>query len=159
MNRPTRKFPALEGESPALCQGFAPRRQIFRRMRAGCRAFSLVELLVVVAVIGVLAAMALPNFANIAAAARTARDQRNAQTVVSLTSAAREAGFTGDWGSKSNAITLLVAGISITNVTHANQVFSFRIDSLTPANQASAANYLLLSGSNIIYMPGGGQTN
>ena len=122
-------------------------------------AFSLVELLLVVLVIGVLAAIALPNFSNITEAAKTARDQRNAQTIVSLAGAAREAGFNEDWGSKSNAITLIVVGISATNSIHANQVFSFRIDSLPPANQAAAAGYIHLNGNSLIYVPAGGQTD
>lgn len=129
------------------------------RLRSGrgtLAAFSLVELLVVIGVIGLLASIAIPSIINITAAAKTAKDQRNAQTITSVAAAARAAGFEG-WGTTSNAITNLLAGVYLTNSTNAGQVMVFRIDSIPAADQASAATYLSISGNSVIYIPAGGQ--
>jgi len=122
-------------------------------------AFSLVELLVVVAVIGVLAAIGIPTILNITSAAQTAKDQRNARMISSLATSARGAGFSVPWGSKSNAISMLGAGISVTNPADSNMVFLFRLDTMPLSEQEAACRYLLLSGSNLSYVPEGGQTD
>lgn len=119
-------------------------------------AFSLVELLVVVVVIGLLASVAIPNIINIIAASKTAKDQRNAQTIASVAAAARAAGFEG-WGTKSNAITNLLAGVYLTNTRNPAQVMVFRIDSIPPSDQNAAAAYLSITANSVIYVPEGGQ--
>jgi len=127
----------------------------FRRRQA----FSLVELLVVIAVIGVLAGIAITTILNIHSAAQTAKDQRNARMISSLATAARGAGFSIPWGSKSNAISMLGAGISVANPADPSMVFSFRVDTMPLSEQEAACRYLLLSGSNLSYVPEGGQTD
>ncbi len=120
------------------------------------RGFSLVELLVVIAVIAILAGFAIPNILYVTTAARTAKDQRNARMIASLAAAARGAGYGEVWGSKSNAITILSDGILITNANSSN-VMTFRIDTMPVADQSAAAGYLSLNGSNLSYIPSGGQ--
>lgn len=122
------------------------------------RAFSLVELLVVIAVIAILAGFAIPNILYVTTAARTTKDQRNARMIASLAAAARGAGYSGAWDSKANAITILSDGILITNANNSN-VMVFRIDTMPASDQSSAADYLTLSGSNLSYVPTGEQHN
>jgi len=116
----------------------------------------LVELLVVIAVIAILAGFAVPNILYVTAAARTAKDQRNARMIASLAAAARGGGYSGVWGSTSNAIAMLSDGILITN-TNTSNVMTFRIDTMSASDQSAAALYLTLSGSNLSYVPAGGQ--
>jgi len=162
MNGDLHKIPTPNGRVSQIEQKLCDRSQALSKLgalEAGTAGFSLVELMLVVLVIGVLTAIAIPNFSDMTGAARIARDQRNAQTIVSLTSAAQASGFTNDWGTKSNAIALIIAGISSTNGTHGSQVFSFRLDALSPANQSTAASYIHLNGNTLIYVPAGGQTD
>jgi type IV pilus assembly protein PilA len=124
--------------------------------RKAAPAFSLVELLVVIAVIAVIAAIAIPNIANIVRGANDSRDLRNAQALAEMASAARGAGHPG-WPTKSDAITELVAGIQVTNPVDQTIVIHFRVDTVSPENQAKASVYLTSDGKSLIYVPSGGQ--
>ncbi|MFZ4774992.1 MAG: prepilin-type N-terminal cleavage/methylation domain-containing protein [Terrimicrobiaceae bacterium] len=115
--------------------------------------FSLIELLVVIAVIAVIAAIAIPNIPGVINAVTRGRDQRNAQSLAGLAAGARGAGHP-PWASKSEAIADLTAGFSLTNSGH---VIDFRLDGMSPEDQASAAAFLSHNGSDLIYTPSGGQ--
>ena len=125
-------------------------------MKTNSAAFSLVELLVVIAVIAIVAAIAIPNMANIVGWVNKTRDQRNAQSLAALASAARSAGHLG-WPTKAEAISALVAGVSVTNTADSSLVIQFHMDTITPVDQAKASAYLSSDGSSLVYTPSGGQ--
>ena len=125
-------------------------------MKTISAAFSLVELLVVIAVIAVIATIAIPNVANIVGSVNKARDQRNAQALASLATAARSAGYPG-WPTKADAIAGLVGGIAVTNPVDSSLVIQFRMDTITPEDQAKASVYLSGDGLSLVYSPAGGQ--
>lgn len=126
-------------------------------MKTSTAAFSLVELLVVIAVIAIIATIALPSIANIVNSVNSSRDLRNAQSLASLAAAARSAGHPG-WPTKSEAIAALVNGTAVTNVADSSLVIQFRMDTITPEDQAKAAAYLSGDGLSLIYIPAGGQS-
>ncbi len=125
-------------------------------MKTGSVGFSLVELLVVIAVIAFIAAIALPSIANIVGRVNDTRDLRNAQSLAALASAARSAGHPG-WSTKAAAISDLVAGVAVTNVADSSIVIQFRMDTITPEDQAKASVYLSSDGLSLLYVPSGGQ--
>jgi len=118
------------------------------------RGFSLVELLVVIAVIAIIAAIAIPNIANITGGANAAKDQRNAQNIASVAAAARAAGWAGA-GSEVLMITAVTnaGGVPVTNQSDTNQVMTFRVDSMSPADASNARHHLDFGASNLIYVP------
>lgn len=118
--------------------------------------FSLVELLVVIAVIAIIATIALPSIANIIGSVNNTRDQRNAQSLAALSSAARAAGHPG-WPTKADAISSLVAGVSVTNPVDTTMVVQFRMDTISSEDQAKASAYLSSDGLSLVYFPDGGQ--
>ena len=146
------------GASPgSTCESrLAPRVHRLPPIATNAPAFSLVELLVVIAVIAILASIAVPNIANIVRSANSSRDMRNAQSLAQMCSAARAAGHPG-WPTKAEAMTALVAGIQVTNPVDHSLVIQFRVDTVTPENQAKAAAYLTCDGFSLIYVPAGGQ--
>lgn len=119
-------------------------------------AFSFVEVLVVIAVIAVIASIAIPNIGNVVRSANSSRDIRNAQALAEMSAAARGAGHPG-WPTKSDAIAELVAGFEVTNPVDHSIVIHFRIDIISPENQAKASAYLTSDGKSLIYVPDGGQ--
>lgn len=125
-------------------------------MKTRPAAFSFVEVLVVVAVIAIVASIAIPNIANIVRSANNSRDLRNAQALAQMASAVRSAGHPG-WPTKSAAITELVEGIEVTNPVDHSIVIHFRVDTISPENQAKASAYLASDGKSLIYVPNGGQ--
>jgi len=111
--------------------------------------FSLVELLVVIAVIAIIAAIAIPNIANITGAAGVAKNQRNAQTIASVVASARAAGWIPAGGNEMDLVPPIVsaAGVRVTNRSDTNQVMSFRVDSMSPADVTLAMHYLWTDGT------------
>ena len=116
----------------------------------------MVELLVVIAVIAIVATIAIPNMSNIVGSVNNSRDQRNAQSLAALASAARAAGHSG-WPTKADAIAALVAGVAVTNTADSSLVIQFRMDTITPQDQAKASAYLSSDGLSLVYTPSGGQ--
>jgi len=116
----------------------------------------LVEILVVIAVIAILAAVAIPTIRYTMDRAAESTDRRNAQHFSEMSSAVRSAGYPG-WPTKSEAISALVAGINVTNPADPSLVIRFRLETMTPENQAKAAAYLASDGASLIYIPSGGQ--
>ena len=119
-------------------------------------AFSLVELLVVIAVIAVIAAIAIPNITNVTGAASEATQVRNAQQVASTWNNYVEAysavnnGTTPSLTDPTNAVTLLAAGVSVTN-TVLGVTNDFRLPGLRAADVG--LNKLSVSGNRLVYNP------
>ena len=107
------------------------------------RAFSLVELLVVIAVIAVIAAIAIPNIAGITQNAGITAGKRNAQNLASISSAAAAAGATVTQlgANLGAAITVLTnsSGLTVTNGGITNG--PFRVDGL-PSDLSLVTNNL-----------------
>jgi general secretion pathway protein G len=83
-------------------------------MKSSVRAFTLVELLVVIAVIGVVAGIAISSMTGIFGKADTAKAERNAQYLVSTFNAARAAGNSTSYPSAAEAITALTTSPGLT---------------------------------------------
>lgn len=90
------------------------------------KGFSLVELLVVIAVIAILATVAIPNITNVTRNATTAKAMRNAQSLASAASLARTAGYTTNWGTIENAISVLTTNNGA-GLTVGSGVSAFRV--------------------------------
>ena len=121
----------------------------------GSRAFSLVELLVVIAVIAVIAAIAVPNIVGVTAAAGNATRLRNAQTLVSTYNNYAETYFTENGSyppvpsDVTEAINALAAGVSITN-SRLNTTFSFRLAGMTA--DSVATNKIEISNNQLVFL-------
>jgi type IV pilus assembly protein PilA len=136
---------------------FPPSKFPFQFRRLGSKSgLSLVELLIVIAVIAVIAAIAIPNISRVVGMVASSRDLKNAQTLAGLAAAARSAGHPG-WSTKSNAISSIVGGLSVTNSADPSLIIQFRMDSISPEDQAKASAYLSSDGFSLIYTPAGGQ--
>jgi prepilin-type N-terminal cleavage/methylation domain-containing protein len=129
------------------------------------KGFSLVELLVVIAVIGVIAAIAIPAMSGIFTKSRETKNRRNAQSIVSIYSAALNAGVSGiptlTTGNNAAAAESIVAhfrtpqkGVGIMDSAR------FHID-LGPNEVIAAAAYLTAQGNpvQLTYTAGGDETN
>jgi len=116
------------------------------------RAFSLVEVLVVISVIGIIASVALPNISGLANRANFARDERNAQSVASLLTAARTAGATNQWQSVDAAIDALEDNIVI---KVGDQDVTFGLPEFTPEQRTGLTSFLAVdTASAMVYYTG-----
>jgi prepilin-type N-terminal cleavage/methylation domain-containing protein len=108
--------------------------------RQSQRAFSLVELLVVIAIIAILAALALPSLLNIGVEANYQKDRRNAQTVASVAAAAKAAGATNDL-STTNSVTVLQPP-GVTAVMNGEEL-PFAVSALSSNEEVAAGAFLV----------------
>jgi type II secretory pathway pseudopilin PulG len=119
-------------------------------------AFSWVVTLVVIAVISIIAVIAIPNLSVFLEAKRTGKIQKDAMALATLSLAARSSGYPG-WNTRSAAIRDLIDGVSVTNPAATNIVIRFQAKRMTAEEQAAVAAYLMSDGTNLIYVPAGGQ--
>lgn len=117
-----------------------------------CRAFSIVELLVVVAVIGIVAAIAIPNISNILYQAKASVAQRNAQSIASSANDALAAGYSGAaWPTLEAVVyTLTVPGVTVDATHGATNPLVFKVPGLSTADALRAKNFMIYSGSTSI---------
>ena len=118
----------------------------------GNRAFSLVELLVVISVIAVIASLAIPNLQSITSQAHFAKNERNAQNIASLAGAARAAGVTNQWLTIDSVVDDLQNTIY---ATVGGETVQFLIGPLPPADRAGLVDYLEVNTTTgIVYYKG-----
>src|SRR5437016_2037987 len=82
-------------------------------MKSSLRAFTLVEVLVVVALIGVLSSLAIPAMSGDFGKADADKIERNAQTIVSIFNSARAAGNSTSYASATDAIAAVMTSPGI----------------------------------------------
>lgn len=107
------------------------------------KAFSLVEMLVVIAVIGIIAAIAVPNIGRINDSAKEATARRNAQNVASVFASAQAAGlnFAAASTTPSDIVAAIVLGAKVTEKGPFENTW-FGVPGLTSADQTAALTYL-----------------
>ena len=107
------------------------------------KAFSLVEMLVVIAVIGIIAAIAVPNIGRINDSAKEATARRNAQNVASVFASAQAAGLNFAQASTTPAdiVTAVVTGAKVTEKGPFENTW-FGVPGLTADDQTAALTYL-----------------
>lgn len=116
------------------------------------RAFSNVELLVVIAVLGIIAAIAIPNVTNIIWQARASVAEHNAQNLASTANNALAAGYPGTAWSSLEAVvyTLTVPGVTVDATQGATNAMIFKVPGLSVADALRAKNFMIYSGSTSI---------
>lgn len=119
-------------------------------------AFSWIEVLVVIAILWVIAVVTIPNLPVLIEAHRMAKSQKAAMSLASLAQAARNSGHPG-WPTRDLAVRGLINGVAVTNPADINIVIRFQSRFLTADERAAALAYLTGDGTNLIYVPGGGQ--
>ncbi len=119
-------------------------------------AFSWIEVLVVIAILWVIAVIAIPNLPVLIEGHQIAKSQKAAISLASLAQAVRSSGYPG-WGNRSDAIRSLINGVEVTNPAEPTIAIRFQARFLTAEERAAAAEYLMGDGTNLIYVPGGGQ--
>lgn len=107
------------------------------------KAFSLVEMLVVIAVIGIIAAIAVPNIGRINESAKDATARRNAQNVASVFASANAAGLTFGSGSTSvsDIVDEIIVGKKVTEKGPFDGTF-FGVPGLNSDDKTAAMAYL-----------------
>jgi len=107
------------------------------------KAFSLVEMLVVIAVIGIIAAIAVPNIGRINDSAKEATSRRNAQNVASVFASAQAAGlnFAAASTTPSDIVQAVVTGAKVTEKGPFENTW-FGVPGLTSDDQSAALKYL-----------------
>jgi len=120
-------------------------------------AFSWVEVLVVIAVLWIIAVITIPNLPVLLEAKRVGKIQKDAMALATLALAARNSGYPG-WDTRSAAVRGLLNGVAVTNPAATNIVIRFQAKQMTAEEQAAAAAYLMSDGTNLVYVPGGGQS-
>lgn len=121
------------------------------------RAFSLVEMLVVIAVIGIVSAIAVPQISSFNEAATEARAQRNAQNLSAVAAQGSAAGITFvGVNAKNQAMANIIAGASPPMGAFAGKYFGVPNMQFQEAQEAS--EYLDVRNERLIYVPDGGQT-
>lgn len=119
-------------------------------------AFSWIEVLVVIAILWVVAVIAIPNLPVLIEGHRMAKSQKAAMSLAGLAQAARGSGYPG-WSNRSEAVRSLINGVVVTNPADPAIEIRFQARFLTSEERAAAAEYLMGDGTNLIYIPGGGQ--
>ena len=84
--------------------------QLHQSTSLRAKAFSLIEMLVVIAVIGIVASIAIPSMSDVNGSAKTARDQRNAQNLCSMYNGAIVAGVDFASNTTEGILDELIAG-------------------------------------------------
>jgi prepilin-type N-terminal cleavage/methylation domain-containing protein len=119
-----------------------PKEDVNRVKTPRSKAFSLVEMLVVVAVIGIISAISISQIGRLNDSAKDAQYRRNAQAIASVFSAAQAAGL--DFyvpGDKNSTVTAVVAGGTVTAEGPFKNAF-FGVPGLNVVDQASASVFL-----------------
>jgi len=119
-------------------------------------AFSWIEVLVVIAILWIVAVIAIPNLPVLIEGHRMAKSQKAAMSLASLAQAVRGSGHPG-WSNRSEAVRALINGLQVTNPADPTIAIRFQARFLTVEERAAAAEYLMGDGTNLIYVPGGGQ--
>lgn len=117
------------------------------------RAFSLIELLVVIGILAILATLAIPAIFDTLNSSAVSKNLRNAQTLSSMSQAAVAAGFSGT-NTVPGWIDLLTNGITVTNM-FGDTLGYFRVDELSAGDVSGATNYLTVEQSKLVYLPQG----
>lgn len=123
-----------------------------------CRAFSLVEMLLVIAVIGIVAAVGVPTVDRMNEASDEVRNRRNAQTIASICGSAKAAGknFVSDADDPASPYSVIHAirtGETITDGPAQGAYFG--MPNLTEAEMAGALAYLRVVEGELHYIPAG----
>ena len=100
------------------------------------KAFSLIEMLVVIAVIGIIAAMALPGVSNVNESAKMARDQRNAQSIATMFNNAKVANCAFASTTKEDILEELIVG-----KTSPTNGIDFEFSPLNPDEKTATLEY------------------
>ena len=118
------------------------------------KAFSLIELLVVVAIIGTLTSILIPMIGRMSDGAESARHRQHAQSLASTYMAGTTAGaaFLAP-GNLDQTIENIVAGATVQSGVFAGE--SFRVPGIAEADRVAAARFLNLDGDRLIYRPQG----
>lgn len=119
----------------------------------GDRAFSLVELLVVVAVILILASIAIPAVKGTLGVSEDSKDRRNAQQLASMSASVMSCGHPGT-NSVDAWITLITNGITVTN-SFGESLGHFRADGLDTEDIEGLRRYVDVINSQLVYRPEG----
>lgn len=115
------------------------------------KAFSLVELMVVIAVIGVIAAIGLPMIGPIVYSADAVKNRRNAQNIASMYNSAVAAGMTNSANSTLAAVELIAAGVSI-SPGNGGEALKFSVDGMTADEREAAERLLELRGDQLVLL-------
>ncbi len=114
------------------------------------KAFSLVEMLSVIGVIGIISAIAIPSISRIRESADDAVARRNAQNLASVFVSAQAAGvdLLAENDLASTVANIVSGGVASDGVFDGS---FFGLPGLSGAEQISAMDYLMLSGSSLLY--------
>jgi prepilin-type N-terminal cleavage/methylation domain-containing protein len=114
------------------------------------RAFSLIEMLVVISVLGIISMFAIPAISSVSESSKTAKAQRNAQNIAQISSALGAIGVAhvlpDSLGGAEATARLLREGVTVDRGAFKGQFFI--IASLTDEEITYASKYL-----NIVYDP------
>ncbi len=118
-----------------------------------CKAFSLVEMLVVIAVIGTIAAIAVPSIGKINQTAHDAKDRRNAQNIASVYAAGMAAGLNFQGADLRESMANVIVGRTAEEGLFEGSFFG--VPKISFKDRKGASGYLTMEGDVLAYVPEG----
>lgn len=123
-----------------------------RSSLSATRAFSLVELLVVIALIGILTAIVVPKIQAVTTSAKWAKDQRNGQEVATVISMAVSAGAQNTALNTPAEAAIVMSSQGVT-VPVASKPTVFQVPGLSPYDAYAASQFLVSGDHGATYSP------